>query len=95
MTFRAFRLALLALSALVGVAHADSNAANTTSPIIIGPLPPVHIGPLPLPWPLPWIPVDPVPIHPVPIHPLPPVPAPQPIIPGQGCVPAPGMACPL
>jgi hypothetical protein len=92
MTFRAFRLALLALSALVGVAHAESNAANTASPIIIGPLPPIHIGPPPLPWPLPWpwhIPVDPVPIHP-----LPPLPAPQPIVPGQGCVPTPGTACP-
>lgn len=93
MTFRALCLSLLAVSALAGVAHADTNAVNTNLPIIIDPLPPVHIGPPPLPWPLPWplpphIPVDPVP-------PLPPVPAPHPIIPGQGCAPAPGMACPL
>ena len=89
MTFRAACLSFLAVSALVGIAHADSNAVNTALPIIIGPLPPVHIGPPPLPWP-PHIPVDPVPIHP-----RPPLPTPQPIIPGQGCVPTPGTACPL
>lgn len=93
MTFRALRLSFVALSALVGVAHADSNAANTNLPIIIGPLPPIHIGPPPLPWPLPWPPH--IPVDPVPIHPLPPLPTPQPIVPGQGCVATPGTACPL
>jgi hypothetical protein len=89
MIFRAFCVSLLAVSALVGVAHADSNAANATSPIIIGPLPPVHIGPPPSPWP------PNIPAYPVPIRPWPPLPTPQPIIPGRGCVPTPGTACPL
>ena len=87
-------LSFLVVSVLAGVAHADSNAANTSLPIIIGPLPPVHVGLPPSPWWPPHIPVDPVPIHPWP--PLPtPHPTPQPIVPGQGCVPAPGTACPL
>jgi len=67
---------------LVGVAHADG--ANTASPLIIGLLPPVHIGPAP--WP-PQIPFNP-------IYPRPPLPAPQPIIPGKGCVASLGTACP-
>jgi hypothetical protein len=84
MIFRAFCLSFLAVSALVSIAHADT-AANITSPLIIGPLPPVHIGPQP--WP-PHVPVDP-------IYPRPPLPEPQPIIPGRGCVPTPGTVCPL
>lgn len=80
MMFRAFCLSILAGSALISGAHA---AANATLPIIIGPLPPVHIYPPPLPWP------------PIPVHPRPPFPIPEPIIPGRGCVPTPGTACPL
>lgn len=90
MNFRTFCLSFLVVSALVGVAHADTDAANPALPIIIGPLPPVHVGPPPMPWWPPHIPVDPVPVHP-----WPPLPAPHPIVPGQGCVPAPGTACPL
>ena len=81
MTFRALSLAFLAVGALVSVAHADSNGASAG---IIGPLPPVHIGPVP--WP-PHLPINP-------IYPHPPLPTPQPIVPGRGCVPTPGTACP-
>jgi hypothetical protein len=89
MIFRALCLSVLVVSTYVGVANGASNAANDGLPIIIGPLLPVHIGPPPLPWP------PTIPIEPVPIHPWPPLPTPHPIVPGQGCVPAPGTACPL
>jgi hypothetical protein len=84
MAFRAFCLSFLAVGALVSVAHAD--ATTTASALNGGPLPPVHIGPPPPPWP-PHVPVDP-------IFPRPPLPEPQPIVPGRGCVPAPGYVCP-
>jgi len=89
MIFRAYCLSFLLVSAFVGVANTESNAANNDLAIIIGPLPPVRIGPPPLPWPLP------ISVDPVPIYPRPPLPTPQPIIPGRGCVPTPGTACPL
>lgn len=44
MNFRTFCLSFLVVSALVGVAHADTDAANPALPIIIGPLPPCTSG---------------------------------------------------
>lgn len=87
MKFLAFCILVFAAAAPAASAQTSGGtSADVLASIIIGPLPPVHVGPPPAPWH--WPPVFPgnPPAWP---------PVPGPIIPGQGCVPTPHTVCPL